>query len=86
MPFILKKAARKKSRFYRNILDANETEQLRVAQKELKIKANKMKIKKQKRIRQHQNATFPFPVKSWCNNSPNSKTSHTKQKKGMTEL
>lgn len=36
MPFILKKAARKKSRFYRNILDANETEQLRVAQKELK--------------------------------------------------
>ena len=36
MPFILKRAARKKSRFYRNILDANETEQLRVAQKELK--------------------------------------------------
>ena len=36
MPFILKRAARKKSRFYRNILDANETEQLRVAEKELK--------------------------------------------------
>ena len=36
MPYILNKTARKKSKFYTNIMDADEQEQLRVAQKELK--------------------------------------------------
>ena len=36
MPYILNKTARKKSEFYKNIMDSDEQEHLRVAQKELK--------------------------------------------------